>query len=294
MSDQNDTETAPNQPSEMQLLKSRAAIMGIVFSNNIGVEALKAKIAAKSGEVASDENATGDDPEDQVDNDQDGIEDVVEQPHTEPQDTNNDGVVDESEQNNFQEKVVLAQAEQADPALIGSAPIPAPIPDPRPTPAPVSEPAPPTTPRPAPMEPPEVSRRLLTKAEQNMKIRKDLRDEQMKLIRLRITNMDPKKADLQGEIFTVANEYLGTVRKFIPYGEVTDGGYHVPYWIYQQMLERKFQMIRTVKDQRTGSLRPESRWMNEFALEVLPPLTQDELDRLATAQAAAGSMDEFA
>lgn len=279
--------------------------MGLTFSNNIGIDALKAKIAAKSGEVADTESEAVEGQEELVDTDNDGVEDMVEAPHTEPQDTNNDGVVDEVEQNNFHEKVALAQAEQRasaggptlgvvepiDQGVIASAPIPAPIPDPRPLPTP--SPAPQVQTRPAPMEPAVRSNRPLTRAEQNLKIRKDLRDEQMKLIRLRITNMDPKKSDLHGEIFTVANEYLGTVRKFIPYGEVTDGGYHVPYWIYQQMLERKFQLIRTVKDPRTGAMRPESRWMNEFALEVLPPLTQDELDRLATAQAAAGSMDEF-
>jgi hypothetical protein len=122
-------------------------------------------------------------------------------------------------------------------------------------------------------------------------LRQHLHDEQMKMVRLRITNLDPKKKDLPGEIFTVANEHLGTVRKFIPYGEVTDGGYHVPFIIYQQLEARRFQNIRTIKDRRTGTNRVESNWAKEFSLEVLPPLTEEELKRLATAQLAAGSVD---
>lgn len=117
-------------------------------------------------------------------------------------------------------------------------------------------------------------------------------DEQMRLVRLRITCMDPKKKDLQGEIFTIANEYIGTVRKFVPFGEVTDDGFHVPYCIYTMMAERQFLNIRTIKDKRSGSERPETQYAKEFALEVLPPLTSAELGRLANAQAAAGSIGD--
>lgn len=122
-------------------------------------------------------------------------------------------------------------------------------------------------------------------------IRAELLASQMRLVRLRITNLDPKKKDLPGEIFTVANEYIGTVRKFVPYGEVTDDGYHVPYCIYTMLEEKRFLNIRTIKDRRTGTNRIEQKWAKEFALEVLPALTPAELERLAQAQIAAGSVD---
>ena len=124
-----------------------------------------------------------------------------------------------------------------------------------------------------------------------MSLRQMLHRDQMKLVRLRITNMDPKKKDLPGEIFTVANEVLGTVRKYVPFGEVTEDGYHVPYWIYKVMKSRKFLNIRTFKDRRTGTVRVESGYVKEFALEVLDPLTPAELAKLATAQKAAGSVE---
>lgn len=112
--------------------------------------------------------------------------------------------------------------------------------------------------------------------------------EQMKLVRLRITCLDPKKKNLPGEIFTLANKYLGTVRKFVPFGEQTENGYHVPYCIYQMLKDRKFLHIRTIKT-REGE-RTETSYVPEFALEVLPQLTPIDLQKLATAQTAAGNL----
>lgn len=190
MSDQTMNETGDLQiPDELEMLKTRARVMGITFSNNIGIEALRKKI---------DDKLEG---QNEVD--------------AEPEATN------------------PLQPKKATPA----------------------------------------------------NIRQLLLDENMKLVRLRITNMDPKKKDLPGEIFTVANGYIGTIRKFIPYGEVTEGGYHVPYCIYKQLDKRKFLNIRTSRS-RNGEIKVDHSWAKEFALEVLPQLTPAELKRLALEQAA--------
>ena len=126
-------------------------------------------------------------------------------------------------------------------------------------------------------------------AKQNaLALRKLMHREQMKLVRVRITNMDPKKKDLPGEIWTVANEYLGNVRKMIPYGEQTDDGFHIPYCLFRLLQSKRFLHIRTVKDRVTGMERQENQWVKEFSLDVLPDLTKEELARLAAAQAAAG------
>ncbi len=126
-------------------------------------------------------------------------------------------------------------------------------------------------------------------AKQNaLALRKMMQREQMKLVRVRITNMDPKKKDLPGEIWTVCNEYLGNVRKMIPYGEQTDEGFHIPYCLFRLLQSKRFLHIRTVKDRVTGVERQERQWVKEFSLDVLPDLTKEELARLAAAQAAAG------
>jgi hypothetical protein len=130
----------------------------------------------------------------------------------------------------------------------------------------------------------------MTKAEAEHEFRKNIVAEQMKLVRLRITNLNPNKRLLMGEIFTVANEYIGNVRKFVPYGEVTDEGYHVPYCIYTQLKDRKFLDIKTRRDRTNGQVIVEERWVPEFALDVLPQLTAEELRDLAIAQATAGGV----
>lgn len=196
-----DPATIP-QPTELQMLKSRADMMGIVYSNNIGIDSLRKKIDAKmNGEELPAEPAAG-----------------------------ADGTF-----------------------------------------------------APNPLQGETVPLKQKT-------LRQHLHDREMKLIRCRITNMNPSKKDLHGEIFTVANEHLGTVKKFIPYGEATEEGWHVPYIIFKQLEQRRFHQIRTKRDRRTGTNSVESSWVKEFALEVLPPLTPDEIKRLATAQVAAGTV----
>ncbi len=120
---------------------------------------------------------------------------------------------------------------------------------------------------------------------------KTMQREQMKLVRLRITNLDPKKKDLHGEIITVGNDVMGKVSKFVPFGEVTENGYHVPYCIYTDLKARKFLHIRATKHPRTGEPQVEQKLVPEFALEVLPQLTAAELGQLAAQQAANGGVD---
>lgn len=187
---------------ELTLLKERAKVMGIPFSNNISLETLRKRVADKmeGKDEAPEVNALTGDPE-------------------------------------------IAQAMAVKP---------------------------------------------LNQKDNAVALRKLMYAKQMRQVRVRITNMDPKKKDLPGEIWTVANEYLGTVRKFVPYGEQTDDGFHIPYCLYRLLDSKRFLHIRDVKDRTTGIVRQDKVWAKEFSLDVLPTLTQAELDRLAAAQAAAG------
>lgn len=121
-------------------------------------------------------------------------------------------------------------------------------------------------------------------------IRAKQRKEQMRLVRVRIANMNPSKSDLGGEIFTVRTKYLGIVKKFVPYGEATDDGYHIPYIIYEQLKSRKFLQTKIKKSKNSAQRIPQTRWVPEFSLEVLPDLTPEELKKLANQQAAAAGM----
>jgi hypothetical protein len=149
-------------------------------------------------------------------------------------------------------------------------------------------------PDPAPEQPEQLNPLVGDEAGKTPASKKTLRQQQMEeqlaLVRVRIQNLDPRKKDLPGEIFCVGNEIIGTVRKYIPYGEVTDGGYHIPRILYNELDSRKFLNIRTKKNRATGQIVVETSWAKEFAFEVLPPLTAEELARLANAQAASGSV----
>lgn len=225
-----ENEQAP-ATDELSMLKARAKLMGITHSNNISIDKLKEKIAAKLAGEADEQEAAAD----------------ADEPEAE---------------------ALGAVGLSADLAL--GAPMGAPV-------------AEATAPQ-----------RRLTKAEQEQAIRNKLHREEMKLLRCRITCLNPAKKDLHGEIFVVGNRYIGTVRKFVPFGEQTDDGFHIPKVLYDDLVERRFQQIQTKRDPRTGTNSVTTRWVREFAIEVLPPLDKDELAKLANAQAAAGSVDRDA
>lgn len=217
----NEQNTAPEegqteQPNELSLLKDRARMMGITFSNNIGLEALRERINAKLSEEA--------------------------QANEEDDDNVEEGDVEDAELEEPQDEAPAKKPARSGKKTIGE-------------------------------------------------LRAEMMEDQLKLVRIRVTNMDPKKKDLHGEIFTTGNEVIGTVRKFVPFGEATENGYHVPYIIYKMMEERRFQHIRTTRDRQTGRIRVETSDQKEFAIEVLPPLTEAELEDLKKAQMAAGSIE---
>jgi hypothetical protein len=160
---------------------------------------------------------------------------------------------------------------------------------------PVPEPAPVAAPVAAESQPQrnplaETSPVAESKPAKKKTLRQQIQAEQLRLVRIRITNMDPKKGDLPGEVITVANEFLGTIRKFVPFGEATDGGYHVPYCIYNVLKKRQFLHIRTRKGPNNTPI-VEQNMVREFAIEVLPDLTPAELAKLAATQAASGSLN---
>lgn len=115
------------------------------------------------------------------------------------------------------------------------------------------------------------------------------RKEANKLVRIRLTCLNPVKKEWPGEVFTFVNSVVGTIRKFIPF-EGADDGYHVPVVIYNMLKARKCQVFVTVKDSRGGKVR-QGKQINEFAIEVLPPLTKEELEDLAVRQAASYAID---
>lgn len=118
--------------------------------------------------------------------------------------------------------------------------------------------------------------------------RNRLRQEASKLVRIRLTCMNPHKKEWQGEFITAGNSVVGTFTKFIPFN--ADEGWHVPHIIYEQLRDRECQVFVTVRDSKGNATR-KGKTIKEFAIEVLPPLTEEELKDLAQRQAMTKSVD---
>lgn len=112
-----------------------------------------------------------------------------------------------------------------------------------------------------------------------------LKLEANELIRIRVTCMNPAKKDWDGEIFTAGNSAVGSFTKFVPFVDADDG-WHVPRIIYNQLVQRQCQVFVTTRDAR-GNTSRKGKLIKEFAIEVLPPLTAEELQDLAQRQAMA-------
>lgn len=121
--------------------------------------------------------------------------------------------------------------------------------------------------------------------ERKAALRKTQRAEMLKLVRIRVVCHNPTKSDLQGEIFTVSNKVLGSVRKFVPFGDANEEGWHVPYIIYKEIIARKY--IAITKKRVDGREVINKQVAAEYGVEVLPALSKDELTKLAAKQSAA-------
>ena len=111
-----------------------------------------------------------------------------------------------------------------------------------------------------------------------------LKREALKLVRVRITCMNPAKKEWEGEIITVANNAVGTVKRYVPFN--IEDGWHVEHILLEQLRERQCQIFVSEKDSRGNKVR-KGKLIREFAIEVLEPLTEEELAELAQRQAMA-------
>ncbi len=107
--------------------------------------------------------------------------------------------------------------------------------------------------------------------------------EATKLLRIRVTCMNPAKKEWEGEIFTVGNGVVGTLKKYVPFNN--DEGWHVPAMIVDMIKGRECQIF--VSKRENGKTVRKSKIIKEFAVEILPALTEDELADLAQRQAMA-------
>lgn len=105
-----------------------------------------------------------------------------------------------------------------------------------------------------------------------------------KLVRCRITCMNPHKKNWTGEIVSVGSSKAGTFKKLIPFN--LEEPYHLPKIIFDFLKEKKCRIGTTVRLP-NGQEVNRYKLVNEYALEVLDPLSPEELEDLAQRQAMA-------
>jgi len=132
--------------------------------------------------------------------------------------------------------------------------------------------------------------KLLREASQRIKpvetenqARKRIIREAGRLVRIRVACMNPNKRDWEGEMYTVGNRFV-KFKKYVPFNN--DEGWHVPQMMLNMMRDRECQVFFTKKDNRGNKTR-HGKLIKELNIEVMEPLTSDELHDLAQRQAMA-------
>ena len=116
------------------------------------------------------------------------------------------------------------------------------------------------------------------------------------LVRIQINVLNPAKQNWTGEIFTVGNDVIPHMTRFIPYNAV-NGIWHVERMFVEMLKSRKYQRMV----EHSGSRNDPSKYgvdyhrnqlVPEYSIIELPPLTEQELQDLGANQAANGSIQE--
>ena len=104
----------------------------------------------------------------------------------------------------------------------------------------------------------------------------------LKLIRVQITNLDPNDSNLTGEYRTFCNGVTGKIGRMIRYGKP----WHIESCMLDSMKEAKFAIVT-----QEGNKPPRTTLTPKYSIEMLPPLTPEDLADLAKAQQAGNRID---
>lgn len=104
------------------------------------------------------------------------------------------------------------------------------------------------------------------------------------LVRCRITCLNPAKSAFEGEIFTVGNDFIPPIRRYVPFNKV----WHVEAFLLEVIKGRTFlympQKPATSGSQGFGSDFQQRELRPEFSIEILPQLTEEELEQMRIEQ----------
>ena len=113
----------------------------------------------------------------------------------------------------------------------------------------------------------------------------------LRMQRIVVTPNDPNMNTYPGLIFTVGSSSVNNgrmIKKFVPFNN--DEGWHVPQIIIDTIKNAEMQKFKMVKVG-DGKKELQAYITKKFNVEILPPLTQEEMKSLAASQQASGAFN---
>ncbi len=120
--------------------------------------------------------------------------------------------------------------------------------------------------------------RPMTQEELRKERRTEARKEALRLVRVIVTPNNPAETDRGGVLITVGNNAVGSVTQMVQFGEP----WHVKNIVLMALQEKQFQRFVTSKDKA-----PQSVLAKAYSIEILPNLTEVEIEQLRLSQNAA-------
>lgn len=111
-----------------------------------------------------------------------------------------------------------------------------------------------------------------------------IRKQALRLVRVNITCMNPNKKEWDSELFSVQNDIL-SAKRLVPFNK----DWHVEQCILDMIEDRVCTAYKERKDQ-FGRKHTDPYPIKEYAVRILPPLTEDELEDLRHQQAIRGGV----
>lgn len=106
----------------------------------------------------------------------------------------------------------------------------------------------------------------------------------MKLVRVKIACNNPNKTNYTCEIFTVKNSQI-EIKKCVPFNVKT----HIPQIMYNMLKDKECTIFVTKRVD--GRPVTKTKLIKEYNIEVLPPITTEELEAIKQKQLAEQSQE---
>lgn len=112
-------------------------------------------------------------------------------------------------------------------------------------------------------------------------------NEAMKLVRCIITCNNKNKTAYTGDIFCAGNGSMPPVKKFVQFGTP----YHVPQIILNSIKEKKYNVFHKER-LAGGGTKTVAKEVPEYNIQILDPLTPEEIESIKKKQLAEGLNNE--